>query len=565
MNMIYKAGEEKEFVAKLISLAKSRGVENEEMLRGGIVPLLAFDLPNVTCEPDFLSTCTILAFCNKDTSMEEIIKERKYFEGCGEGFYAVGFAPKERIAIKYLSLQSNSRFFGRAKYANTSLYKAGIKYDKIASAMFPGESGSADFSNVDFDSEETLKAVSKIKGRGKKEYLLDIDSVLQECRANEKSKTDFDGKDISPQDMDSFVSYICRNILFIETRGCHRGLPVAKTKEDIQENQERQERHLHINVSSDAGAFYSMLAKIAVPSPIDAISAYGRTTIQEFYERSRMLTTNKIVMRNGMGLGTWEHLLTAMIALNLYMFNVSDGCLAFLYLDIPYTKHLYHAGYRELCSQLLGRYPDERLPSFSHIIAARHDFYKLPEMSKEDIRMTESLFQIFIMSTFSSRIGQFFFSQYVKDVSFYPMDDTYSDLSICTELAMESCGIYLKEDTGEEVQYGLSSAHNPSLSNYFLKTGSAALFKIREKIKEYAVIESEHGGATENPLLTHAGVARAHNIYFSFPVRDLFNDYIVPVFCSDRVYFLLSPQKGYTKTIPLPNEFLKTRIERNTY
>lgn len=565
MNMIYKAGEEEEFVAKLISLAKSRGVENEEMLRGGIVPLLAFDLPNVTCEPDFLSTCTILAFCNKDTSMEEIIKERKYFEGGGEGFYAVGFAPKERIAIKYLSLQYNNRFSGRTKYANTSLYKAGIKYDKIASAMFPGESGSADFSNVDFDSEETLKAVSKIKGRGKKEYLLDIDSVLQECRANEKSKTDFDGKDISPQDMASFVSYICRNILFVETRGYYRGLPVAKTKEAIQENQERQERHLHISVSSDAGAFYSMLAKIAVPSPIDSISAYGRTTIQEFYERSRMLTTNKIVMRNGMGLGTWEHLLTAMIALNLYMFNVSDGRSEFLYLDIPYTKHLYHAEYRKLCSQLLGRYPDERLPSFSHIIAARHDFYKLPEMSKEDIRMTESLFQIFIMLTFSSYVGQSFFSQYVKDVSSYTTGDAYSDLFICTGLAIVSCGIYLKEDTGEEVQYGLSFKYNPSLSNYFSKTGSAAHFKMREKIKEYAVIASEYGDDEENPLLTHAGVDRAHNIYFSFPVRDLFNDYIVPVFCSDKVYFLLSPQKGYTKTVPLPNEFLKTRIERNTY
>lgn len=560
MNMIYEAGEEKEFVAKLISLAKSRGVENEEMLRGGIVPLLAFDLPNVTCEPDFLSTCTILAFCNKDTSMEEIIKERKYFEGGGEGFYAVGFAPKERIAIKYLSLQSNSRFFGRAKYANTSLYKAGIKYDKIASAMFPGESGSADFSNVDFDSEETLKAVSKIKGRGKKEYLLDIDSVLQECRANEKSKTDFDGKDISPQDMAFFVSYICRNILFIETREYHRVSPVAKTKEDIQENQERQERQLHINVSPGTGAFYSMLAKIAVPSPIDAISAYGRTTIQEFYERSRMLTTNKIVMRNGMGLGTWEHLLTAMIALNLYTFNLSDGCSEFLYLDIPYTKHLYHAEYRKLCSQLLGRYPDERLPSFSHIIAARHDFYKLPEMSKEDIRMTESLFQIFIMTTFSSSIGQSYFSQRVYS---YAMDDTCADLLICTELAIVSCGLYLKEDTGEEVQYGLSFKYNPFLSKYFFETDSAAHFKMREKIKEYAVIASEHGDAAENPL--HAGADRAHNICFSFPVRDFFKNYIVPVFCSDKVYFLLSPQKGYTKTISLPNEFLQTCIERNIY
>ena len=364
----------------------------------GLPAALTAHIPDVSKEPDFLPTHNLLCFCNKEDSLEDIIQNLRYQDEPGRtgGFYIVGIGDLE---IKfYEDLRDALIVEGELNESayNHLLWGAGRKHGLLVTRFLPRFKKLAEY-DVNFDptSIESLFALSKIKGRGKKVYYLELDMPAKKIRARSDSPTSFDHEMFEARDEYHFMKYFCD---YIVSKIFMQGITPDYTAilKDSLENLTKERGYAHTrgrdsairSIANNPKYFYRECISGAIPGLLSTNDALSIINLIENKRRQELLNLDKITLDNGEGLGTYLFMLQNMM--RTYSPRPASIGGMELTADIPAMVHAYHLSYRAASKLLLGTCPNENYPTFSDYVAASID-----NLSLKDKILTERLFKIY--------------------------------------------------------------------------------------------------------------------------------------------------------------------------
>lgn len=372
----------------------------------GLPAALTAHIPDVSKEPDFLPTHNLLCFCNKEDSLEDIIQNLRYQAEPGHtgGFYIVGIGDLE---IKfYEDLRETLIVEGELNESayNHLLWGAGRKHGLLVTRTLPRFKKLAEH-DVNFDptSIESLFALSKIKGRGKKVYYLELDMPAKKIRAKSDSPTSFDHEIFETLVEYQFMKYFCDyivNKIFMQSVSPD----YTAILKDSLENLAKERGYTYTrgrdsairSIANNPKSFYRECISGAIPGLLSTNDALSRINLIENKRRQELLNLDKITLDNGEGLGTYLFMLQNMI--RTYSPHPTSFGTMDLIADLPAMMHAYHLSYRAAFKLLLGTCPNENYPTFSDYVAAFVD-----NLSLKDKILTERLFKIYAswLCTFS--------------------------------------------------------------------------------------------------------------------------------------------------------------------
>lgn len=491
----------------------------------GLPAALTAHIPDVSKEPDFLPTHNLLCFCNKEDSLEDIIQNLRYQDEPGHtgGFYIVGIGDLE---IKfYEDLRETLIVDGELNELayHHLLWGAGRKHGLLITRFLPRFKKLAEHdASFDPTSIESLWALSKIKGRGKKVYYLELDMPAKKIRARSDSPTSFDHEMFEARDEYHFMKYFCD---YIVSKIFMQGITpdyTAILKDSIQNlTRERSYSHTHgrdsiiSHITNNPNLFYRNCINSAVPGLLSSSDALTRINLIENKRRQELLNLDRITLDNGEGFGTYLFMLQNMI--RTYSPRPTSIGGMELAADLPAMMHAYHLSYRAASKLLVGFCPDEDYPTFSDYVAASVD-----NLSLKDKILTERLFKIYASWLCAGSLYKEFYVNIEKKVE---ADNLYLYSYIAP--AKLTQGMYIKTEDGDK---------------FWIKEDNIIF-------NQYTNLEREPflKNINENKIWKDAAFAEGYNdpILYNTPkdmyvVSDVVQIYcsgIIPYFKGDVLYF----------------------------